>query len=126
MTSILIVDDSPAQRCALERSLRQIELELEEIRVATTAREALDALSAAEIDVVFCDASLPDGDGLELLEKIRAQCEETVCLMLTGHASDELAKRARARGARGTLARPYGQERLEDTMKKAIRQSAKR
>lgn len=118
LTSILIVDDSAAQRCALARGLERSELEIAEIRGVATACEAIDALTDGAVDIVLCDASLPDRDGLDLLELIAEACADTACILLTQHGSDELAGEARARGARATLARPFGNEGLNDMIRK--------
>jgi two-component system, NtrC family, sensor kinase len=79
---VLVVDDEPHVRKALERMLRQHEL-----RFANGGPEALAMLQAEpEIEVVLCDLMMPDMSGMELYARV-AQCmpgRERTFLFMTG------------------------------------------
>jgi two-component system nitrogen regulation response regulator NtrX len=62
--------------------------------------------------VVLLDVRLPDGDGLELLEEIMTSAPETVVIMMSGHATIDLAVRATRLGAWDFLEKPVSLERL--------------
>lgn len=69
---VLIVDDSPFMRKALERML----LAAEDIEVAGTARDGLDALEKIpqlKPDIVTLDVEMPRMDGLACLKRIMAE-----------------------------------------------------
>ena len=52
MARLLVVDDEPAVRRALERALR---LERYEVELAADGREAIDALAERQVDAVILD-----------------------------------------------------------------------
>ena len=66
---------------------------------ARDGREALNALSAFEPDVIFMDIKLPGENGLELTRKIRASNSEAKIIVLTSHDLPEYREAARAGGA---------------------------
>ena len=63
MTRVLIVDDEPAVRAALDRALR---LDGYEITLAADGREALDSLADTRHDAVVLDVAMPGIDGLQV------------------------------------------------------------
>jgi two-component system, OmpR family, response regulator len=125
MARVLVVDDEPAVRGALERALR---LDAYDVALAADGREALDLLAAVQHDVVVLDLSMPHVDGLEVCRRLRAVGDRTPVLMLTARdavddrvqgldtgADDylvkpfsfvELAARLRALARRGPVERP--------------------
>lgn len=68
--NILIVDDDNNFIDTLEDGLRLKSVDAE-IRVAKSAREALDALAAAVPSIIILDIQLPDMHGVEFLRVIR-------------------------------------------------------
>lgn len=116
MSNVLIVDDSVAQRCALERGLERSSLGIEGIRTTTTAAEALELLDHESFDIVMCGATLPDRNGIDLLEAIASRSEDIACVLLTSLAQGELVDDAKVRGVRATLPRPFDQDSLVDVV----------
>ena len=60
---ILVVDDEPAVRAAVDRALR---LDGHEVALAADGRAALDAVAAAPPDALVLDLLMPRLDGLEV------------------------------------------------------------
>ena len=87
---ILVVDDEPAVRDAVDRALR---LDGYDVALAADGRAALDALAAAPPDAVVLDVLMPCVDGLEVCRRLRAAGDRTPVLMLT--ARDAIADRVR-------------------------------
>jgi len=108
MPSILIVDDEANIVASLERALAR---EGHQVEGAASAAEARARLAEAR-DVVLLDVRLPDGDGLALLEEIMTSAPETVVIMMSGHATIDLAVRATRLGAWDFLEKPVSLERL--------------
>ncbi len=77
---LLVVDDDPAIRSALDRALR---LERYDVELAGDGREALDRLAAQRFDAVVLDVAMPELDGLEVCERLRDAGDDTPVLMLT-------------------------------------------
>src|SRR6476661_5018671 len=80
MTRVLIVDDEPAVRAALDRALR---LDGYEVELAADGREALDRLADVRHDAVVLDVAMPGIDGLEVCRRLRDAGDRTPVLMLT-------------------------------------------
>jgi DNA-binding NtrC family response regulator len=116
MAKILIVDDEPNILVTLSRAL-----ELEGYTVVTAKRvaEAEVALAKADPDLALFDVKLPDGDGLNLLEKLQRGPHPPV-VMMSGHGTIDDAVRAIQLGAVDFLEKPIGQERLLLTIANAL------
>src|SRR5919199_5273480 len=77
---ILVVDDEPAVRAALQRALA---LECYEVDLASDGAQALDKLAAMAPDAVILDVAMPGIDGLQVCRRMRAAGDRTPVLMLT-------------------------------------------
>jgi len=90
---ILVVDDDPLDREALQRALKRdalkyatIAADLVEAHDLASAREAL---RREQFSCIFLDYLLPDGSGLELLTEIRDQDLHTPVIVLTGQRDEQ-------------------------------------
>src|SRR5271155_992464 len=72
-----------------------------------TAAELLASFPDAQPDVVLLDLGLPDGDGMELLPKIKKQWPDTEVIMLTGNATYDKAVEATKLGAYHFQEKPF-------------------
>src|SRR5688500_12094839 len=86
---ILIVDDESSLRSTLFRLLDRQGFQ---VVTANSKREA-ESLATADhpLDLALVDLRLPDGDGLELMQKLRAVYPSTQVIILTGFGTIELA-----------------------------------
>ena len=115
---ILIVDDEPGIRTTLSRAL---ELEGFGVLTAGTRAEAEVALAKRKPDLVLLDVKLPDGDGLELLERIGDGGRLPLpAIVISGHASVDDAVRALQLGAETYLEKPPESERLLKSIDNAL------
>ncbi|MGO9751606.1 MAG: response regulator transcription factor [Solirubrobacteraceae bacterium] len=121
MARILIVDDEPAVRRALERALR---LERYEVDLAADGREALDTLAERAADVVILDVSMPEIDGLEVCRRLRAAGDRTPVLMLT--ARDAIDDRVKGLdvGADDYLVKPFALRELQARLRALLRRAS--
>src|SRR6202000_3527050 len=103
MARVLVVDDEPAVRRALERALH---LEQYEVTLASDGEEALDAMATQPADAVILDVMMPRLDGLEVCRRLRQAGDRTPVLMLParGEVDDRVA--GLAAGADGYLVKP--------------------
>jgi two-component system KDP operon response regulator KdpE len=76
----------------------------------TTAASVADAVAAALADapdVLLLDLTLPDGEGLQILDRLRAASRlPRVAVALTGHDDEAIALRCAAAGCREVLLKP--------------------
>ena len=78
--SILLVEDEPRLRRTLARSLQGRDFQVAE---ATTAAEAIDAVSAGHYDLMLLDVNLPDATGWDVLRELRATGREVPVVVLS-------------------------------------------
>lgn len=101
---ILIVDDDAAVRDSIGAVLRD-----EGFRICYAA-DGAEALASAENDrpdLVLLDVWLPGMDGIQVLEKLRAQHERLPVIVISGHGNIETAVRATRLGAVGFIEKPF-------------------
>jgi two-component system, NtrC family, response regulator AtoC len=115
--SILVVDDERLIRWSLEQQLQR---EGYCVQSAETGTQALQRAQAEPPDVVLLDMRLPDGDGLEFLERFRAKDPECLVIMITAHGGVESAVRAMKLGAHDYLIKPVDPDELKLTIRKAL------
>jgi putative two-component system response regulator len=97
---ILVVDDHQIFTHSLVRLLGT----RPELKVVGTAGSVSDAVAAAlayEPDVILMDFELPDGDGTEAMERIKALTPSVKVVMLTARTDDQSLVRAIAAGCSG-------------------------
>ncbi len=70
---VLIVDDSAAIRKILQRVLRQTDIPIGEVLEAGDGVEALKALNNHPVNLILSDINMPNMDGLQLLNQLKAQ-----------------------------------------------------
>src|SRR5918999_5445384 len=110
MTRVLVVDDEPAVRAALERALR---LEAYEVELAADGREALDRLAAGPLDAVVLDVAMPHVDGLEVCRRLRGVGDRTPVLMLTARDAIDDRVAGLDAGADDYLVKPFALKELK-------------
>src|SRR5450755_2454495 len=118
MTKVLIIDDEPALRFAMEVALEGRGLEVISAESATLASELLD-----DADVVVSDYMMPDMDGMHLLERVRAVRPSLPVILVTAHGSERLAVRALKHGAYDYLSKPFDNDELRFTVDRAAETS---
>jgi signal transduction histidine kinase len=119
--AVLIVDDDEA----LAENISEI---VQTLGVATAiARDRRTALSLAaerNFDVALVDVRLPDGDGLSLLEPLRARRPHIQSIMVTGDAAVEGAIAAVRVAAFAYVLKPASPPELLETVRRALEQAA--
>lgn len=117
---ILVVDDFSTMRRVIKKILKQ--LDLTDIVEAANGIEAWDALQEHPIDVVICDWNMPEMNGLELLEKIRAdaQYKELPFVMVTAEGKKESMEKAAEKGVTSYISKPFTAKDLEKKLKRMI------
>ena len=107
---ILIVDDSKTIRQQVSFTLTKGGYQVIE---AEDGRDGISKLeSNSDIAMVISDVNMPNMDGLEMVETLRAQGSSVPVIMLTTEGAAELIQRAKAAGAKGWLVKPFQPEQL--------------
>jgi len=106
--TILVVDDEPALREILRD---QFEAEGFRVLTAESGRRAYEINRVEKVDLVVSDIQMPDGDGVELLKKIRAEDRPTPFLFISGFSNLTL-EQAFDYGAEGIFPKPFDPDAL--------------
>ncbi len=109
--TLLVVDDEPAIRSAIGRAFADLT-----IIPVESAAAALTAMKDSYPDLVILDQNLPDGNGLDLVAKLRAIDPDVPVVLLTGHGSVDLAVEALKQGVTDFIEKPFKLERLRTTV----------
>jgi two-component system response regulator AtoC len=110
---VLVVDDEPAVRFALEEALAE-----HQVVSAASAAEALPL--AAGVDTVVTDLVMPGEDGLALAARLRDLDPELPVVLLTARGSEKIAVAAMKAGVHDYLTKPFGVEELRLVVARAI------
>jgi DNA-binding NtrC family response regulator len=101
--NVLIVDD---EERFLKTTQALLEKEGYKVLTAVDGRQGLETLKDKRIDVVVLDVKMPGMDGVEVLQRIKADHPLVEVLMLTGHATMETAIDGLKLGAFDYLTKP--------------------
>ena len=115
--TILVVDD---ERNILTSVSRALGLEGYEVEVAGNAEIALEKLAKQSFDAILLDVQLPGIDGLAMLDELRAREIKAPVIMMSGHATIEVAMEATRRGADDFIEKPIGSDRLVLSLKRSL------
>ena len=118
---ILIVDDDPAQRRILEETVKTFG---HQTLTAESGEQALELLStgeSAKIDLILLDLVMPGLDGMGVLDRLRPDPASPPVIVQTANGSIDSAIGAMRAGATDFVVKPVSPERLEVSVKNALR-----
>jgi DNA-binding NtrC family response regulator len=115
--TILVVDD---ERNILTSVSRALGLEGYGVEVAGSAEVALDKLDKQTFDAILLDVQLPGMDGLAMLDELHKLEISTPVIMMSGHATIEVAMEATRRGADDFIEKPIGSDRLVLSLRRSL------
>ncbi len=108
MAKILVIDDEENIRSSLKSAL-----ERRSHAVVTAANyKQGEQFSKSDFDLIFLDILLPDGNGVELLEKILKENGNQTVVMISGHADIDTAVKAIQAGAYDFIEKPISLDRV--------------
>jgi signal transduction histidine kinase len=114
---ILAIDDEEGIREGCRRALEPQGFTVE---TAATLREGLRRIEEGDFDLVLLDVMMPDGRGIDLLAPIHEKDPDTVCVIITGYATVELAVEAIKRGAYDFISKPFTSDLLLMTVNQGL------
>jgi len=119
---VLIVDDDAGFRDALHLTLDPEYAVVE----AARGRTALSVVRSERVDLVLLDILMPDVDGLEILQELKALEPELPVIMMTGVKTVRTTVAAMKLGASDYLTKPFQEEELLATIRRALEQRTDR
>ncbi|EXI65596.1 MAG: Chemotaxis protein CheY [Candidatus Accumulibacter adjunctus] len=117
--SVLIVDDNDLMRSLLRSMLRDSEYDV--IGEARNGVAALELTERLRPKIVCMDVVMPEMNGLEALQAIKARHPETIVIMLAGRPSVDHVRSSIENGASGFVVKPFNAGKVLDTVDRAWR-----
>ncbi len=116
--AILLIDDVP-----LILDLLQDILESRKFRVirSETGNQVTEILDREDIALVFCDVSLPDINGVEVLRMIKQHTPEIQVIMISGQQDFNVAREVLRERALDYLVKPFSQEEVLESVSQGLR-----
>ena len=117
---VLIVDDDPAQRRILEETVKRFGFETKTLNGGEPALELLEGPERNSISLVLLDLVMPGVDGMAVLERLKGRPSPPI-IVQTAHGSIDTAISAMRLGAVDFVVKPASPERLEVSIKSAMK-----
>ncbi len=106
---VLVVDDEAVVVNSIRKILTRKGFSIEE---AFTCKDALAQVFAHDYDLVLLDMKMSDGNGLEVLQRIKAKRPDLRVVIVTGYASVDTAVEAIQKGASDYMPKPFTPDEL--------------
>ncbi len=117
METVLIVDDEKNYLVVLEALLGP---EGYEILTASSAEEAIRLIQESDLDLIITDMKMPGTSGMQLLETSKEIKPDLPVIMMTAYGTIEMAVEAMKKRAYDYITKPFQNEELKLTVKKAL------
>jgi two-component system response regulator AtoC len=114
--SVLIIDDEENMRHLLQVMLRKAGFEAETV---SDGLDGLAALDKAHFDFILCDLKMPRMDGMAFLKRARERFPEKTYIMMSAYGTMETALEAMKLGAYDYISKPFKQDEVLLTLRKA-------
>jgi DNA-binding NtrC family response regulator len=114
---LLVVDDEASIRDMLAFFFHKRGFE---VLTASSFAEGVAAAGRLTPDIVLSDIKMPDGNGLDLLRKVKADSPKIPVIMITAHTSTQDAIEAMKAGAVDYIAKPFNMEELAMIVDRAL------
>lgn len=120
---VYVVDDDPGMRDSLRFLFEARRIDVE---IYASAGEFLAADRAKRSGCLIADVRMPDMTGLELQEELAKRSSPLTVIIMTGHADVPMAVKAMRAGAFDFLEKPFSDDALLDSVKRALTESRAR
>jgi CheY-like chemotaxis protein len=101
---VLVVDDEAVVANSIRKILARKGFAVEE---AFTCKDALNRVFAQNYDLVLLDLKMSDGNGMDVLQKIKAKRPDLRVVIVTGYGSADTAEEAIQKGASDYMPKPF-------------------
>jgi DNA-binding response OmpR family regulator len=108
MSSILVIEDDPAIRSAVQRTMAD---RGHAVAIASSGMAGLEHVLTERPDVVLLDLGLPDVDGLTMIAMIRAASTVPI-IVITARDDDVTIVKALDAGADDYVVKPFGADQV--------------
>jgi DNA-binding NtrC family response regulator len=117
---ILLVEDEPNYRELFALLVADFDVDVELLEAAD-GLAALEVLERTDVELVVTDLTMPRMDGMQLLQELRGRRGSPPVVVITAYGSVESAVEAMRAGAIDYLQKPFDEQRLDLTLRRALR-----
>jgi len=110
--SILLVEDNGMFLNIAEEMLKG-----HKVIAAETAQKGVDAYKKENPDITFLDIALPDGNGHDILKKIKTMNEDAYVVMMTASRLKDDVLKSMGEGAEGYITKPFSEGMVKQCIK---------
>jgi two-component system chemotaxis response regulator CheY len=111
---IIVADDSRVMRQIVVRTLRQAGFTGHDVLEAENGKQCLDMVLAEQPGLVLSDWNMPEMNGIDCLQALRAAGSQVPFGFVTSEGSDDMRARAAAAGALFLIAKPFSAETFQE------------
>ncbi|RDJ21681.1 sigma-54-dependent Fis family transcriptional regulator [Bosea caraganae] len=122
--TVLVVDDDPVQRRLLDAMLKRSGYDVVAVDSGSEALSLLGQGDGEKFDAMVLDLVMPELDGMAVLARLRERGIEIPVIVQTAHSSIETVVNAMRAGAVDFVVKPVGAERLQISLKNALKLGA--
>lgn len=101
---VLVVDDEDSIRRLLQDVLTHFG---HQVVTCEDGGDAIEIAADRNFDLVFLDIRMPGMSGVEVLKKLREVCPDSIYVMITGYARDDIVEECLRSGASDCLGKPF-------------------
>jgi DNA-binding NtrC family response regulator len=116
---ILVIDDEVDMLLLLQRILS--DKTSYEVTVTSDPASVSELLRTGSFDIVLTDLKMPQRDGIQVLEEVKAQDEAIAVVLMTAYGTIESAIEATRKGAFDYITKPFRKERILQVMDQAMK-----
>ena len=118
--TIMVVDDSFTLRQVLSMNLKKAGYEVVE---AEDGRDALNKLSGARVDMIICDVSMPNMDGITFLKELKERPEYAYVpkIMLTTESQQDKKMEGKEAGAKAWIVKPFSSSQMLEAINQVLK-----
>lgn len=120
MYKALVVDDEEMIRNGICKYIKCSELNISEVKMASSGIEALSLMAKEKFDIMITDICMGEMDGLSLVKKVNSLNEKTRIIVLTGYDSFEYAQKCCRMQVDDYILKPVDEIELENTIIRLI------
>ena len=114
---VLVVDDEPGIREMVQWYFSQRNLN---VAVAENGADAVKKIKERDFSLVITDITMPQMDGLKLLETLKEKTPQTTVIIATGFGTVETAVYAMKKGAYDFILKPFDMGQLAKVLEGAL------
>ncbi len=114
---IMVVDDDPSSRSAMQRVLEKAGYS---VTMVADAERAIELVSDIDFDLVITDLRMPGKTGIELLSEVKNRKPEIEFMIVSAYGDEDTQALARRMGASEVLMKPFPRQKLIDSTQRVL------